>query len=214
MNIIKKHWFKIVVVMFLGYLFLQKDFSFQFNINDKTPSTKQKAKEKYTETAANDEVEKMSFLDFFTHQQANRLDKFNAIDEATKVAFVKRFGKLARDEQAKFNLPASIILANAMLQSEVGTHFLATTHNNFFAMQCYQKEDNCVTFENERFLKYESAWESFRAHSTLLSQRIKTQNADYRAWLEGMQSQLGTDENYVAALRQIIERYHLYKIDE
>ncbi len=157
-------------------------------------------------------------------------------------------------EQAKFNIPASIKLGQAALETAYGTK---VQHNNFFGIKAKAVEGaELTTLEyytleelkrnthkilskekitlhgttmyrckiKDSFRTYESAWESFRAHSLHLSNQTRyaplfTKGKDYRAWAEmiGSSKQGGvgyaTLPIYGNLLKQVIERYHLYLLD-
>jgi Mannosyl-glycoprotein endo-beta-N-acetylglucosaminidase len=82
---------------------------------------------------------------------------------STKNAYIERFSKVAKGEQKKFGIPASVLLASAMVQSCAGQTTLATAHNNHFALRCNKAlGDQSVTIARQCYRKYPSAWSSFR----------------------------------------------------
>jgi flagellum-specific peptidoglycan hydrolase FlgJ len=219
-NIIRDHWFKIALATILALFLLKKEFSFQFNMRDKKAQEKQETKTgKYTEvTNAQIEEDKLSLFNLVDLLPSghNLREDFDATAKAEKIAFVKRFGKVARDEQAKFNIPASLILAEAMLQSSVGKRDLAATHQNFFALPCgkYWKGET-VSEGTICFRHYGSAWESFRDHSVFISKSLDApKTRDYKPWVAAMSEAFGTKDEYAQLLIEIIEKYDLYLLDK
>ena len=92
-----------------------------------------------------------------------------------QLAYVKRFSKVAQTEMEKYGIPASITLAQGLLESNNGQSRLATKNHNHFGIKCFSrscKKGHCSNFSDDShkdfFRKYNSAWESYRAHSVLL----------------------------------------------
>ncbi|MCS7037509.1 MAG: glucosaminidase domain-containing protein [Saprospiraceae bacterium] len=147
-------------------------------------------------------------------------------DDAEKVnRYVERFSNVAIQEMRKFGVPASIALAQGLIESRFGTSTLAVRNNNHFGIKCFSKNcrpGHCTNLEDDHhkdfFRKYATAWESWRAHSILISTgryaRLKKYGKNYRAWAKGLE-ELGyaTDRNYSAKLIGVIERYNLHRFD-
>lgn len=144
-------------------------------------------------------------------------------DEAEE--YIRQLSATAVAEMHKFGIPASITLAQGLVESRAGTSRLARTANNHFGIKCFSKKcekGHCINFTDDThkdfFVKYPSRWGSFRAHSHLLSGRyakLKKHGRDYRKWAYGLKS-LGyaTDRTYAEKLIGIIERYELQKFDK
>lgn len=146
--------------------------------------------------------------------------------DAEKVnRYVERFSPVAIQEMRKFGVPASIALAQGLIESRFGTSTLAVKNNNHFGIKCFSKNcrpGHCTNLEDDHhkdfFRKYATAWESWRAHSILISTgryaRLKKHGKNYRAWARGLE-ELGyaTDRNYSAKLIGVIERYNLHRFD-
>jgi|AntRauTorckE5430_2_1112549.scaffolds.fasta_scaffold02664_4 flagellum-specific peptidoglycan hydrolase FlgJ len=142
--------------------------------------------------------------------------------------YVERFGLIAVAEQKKYGIPASITLAQGLLESGFGKSKMATTINNHFGIKCtpYQRKQKgkCYIFEDDtkydRFVKFESAWASYRAHSLVLqNERYKDlyalSSTDYEGWALGLQKAgYASDDSYAKKLVRIIELYELYEFDE
>jgi len=139
--------------------------------------------------------------------------------------YINRFSKIAQGEMAKFGIPASISLAQGLIESRAGTSKLAVSNNNHFGMKCFAKncaKGHCSNHTDDThkdfFRKYNNAWESWRAHSQLLAsgryEKLKRHGRDYRAWANGLQSAgYATDKKYASKLIGIIERYDLHCYD-
>ncbi len=158
----------------------------------------------------------------------------NAIDPAVRMAaisqcrdYVARFAPVAVAEMHKFGIPASIILAQGLLESNAGGSNLAQTTNNHFGIKCFSnrcKKGHCVNFADEShkdfFVRYENVWSSYRSHSKFLknSRRyahlFKLDPADCRGWATGLaKAGYATDKNYADKLLALIQNLHLYKYD-
>jgi flagellum-specific peptidoglycan hydrolase FlgJ len=140
-------------------------------------------------------------------------------------AYVVRFSKVAKDEMERFGVPASISLAQGLIESRAGTSKLARQNNNHFGIKCFSKncgKGHCSNHFDDHhkdfFRKFNTPWESWRAHSKMLAEGrykpLKKYGNDYKQWAHGLQ-QLGyaTDRTYGSKLVDIIERYKLYRYD-
>ena len=141
--------------------------------------------------------------------------------------YVKRFEKVARAEMKKYGIPASISLAQGLLESNAGESRLARKNNNHFGIKCFSKNcqsGHCSNFTDDHhkdfFRKYRSAWESYRAHSLLLqSKRYKSlldlNPRDYKGWAKGLKKAgYATDRHYAEKLIELIESLRLHQYDE
>ncbi len=139
--------------------------------------------------------------------------------------YIQRYSKIAIGEMNQYGIPASISLAQGLIESRAGTSTLAVTNNNHFGMKCFLhncKKGHCSNFTDDShkdfFRKFPSAWESWRAHSIMISTgryaKLKRYGRDYNAWARGLKSVgYATDGTYADKLIGIIERYELYKYD-
>jgi flagellum-specific peptidoglycan hydrolase FlgJ len=140
--------------------------------------------------------------------------------------YVKRFAEVAKSEMRKFGIPASIILAQGLIESNAGHSRLSKENNNHFGMKCFSKKckkGHCANFTDDShkdfFRKYETAWESYRAHSILLGGKRykhlkKLKKSDYKGWAFGLQKAgYATDKRYAKKLIHIIEEMKLYQFD-
>lgn len=136
--------------------------------------------------------------------------------------YVTRFSSVAISEQKRFGIPASIILAQGILESGVGRSHLAKGYNNHFGIKCWckGKRKDCVRMAddrpNDRFRVYKTAWESFRDHSKFLQSKSykHLRHKNYRDYAHGLKKAgYATRRTYAHDLIYIVERYNLQRFD-
>lgn len=141
--------------------------------------------------------------------------------------YVRRFKQIAQTEMAKFGIPASVILAQGILESNAGNSRLAQNNNNHFGVKCFSQNCNkghCSNFTDDShkdfFRVYQSPWESYRAHSVMIKTKhyrvlLRYGTKDYRSWSRGLKK-LGyaTDKHYAESLISTIEDLQLYQYDK
>lgn len=139
--------------------------------------------------------------------------------------YIQKFSGIAREEMQKFGVPASISLAQGLIESRAGASKLAVNNNNHFGMKCFSRncrKGHCTNFTDDThkdfFLKFGNAQQSWRAHSKLISSgryaKLKKYGRDYRRWAIGLKSVgYATDRTYAEKLIGIIERYDLHQYD-
>ncbi len=146
--------------------------------------------------------------------------------EVNTVKYIARFKKIAKEEMKQYGIPASITLAQGILESSSGTSWLARTANNHFGIKCggewygphVLKTDDHV---NECFRKYKNPEQSFRDHSEFLAKKrryaflFRLPRTDYEAWAKGLKSAgYATDPSYPQKLIYLIEKYKLDQYDK
>ena len=124
----------------------------------------------------------------------------------------------------EYGIPASITLAQGLLESNAGDSKLAVVSNNHFGIKCRKKCLGC-TCRNygddtryDMFRVFDSATESFREHSELLNTsryaKLKKHGLDYKKWAHGLKScGYATDKRYGHKLVKIIENLELDRYD-
>jgi len=125
-----------------------------------------------------------------------------------------------------YNIPASITLAQGMLESGNGNSDLAVYANNHFGIKCHNewsgptftKDDDA---KDECFRKYPSVLDSYTDHSEFLKKRpryaplFELKRNDYKGWAEGLkEAGYATDPKYTKRLLELIENYKLYNYDK
>ena len=139
--------------------------------------------------------------------------------------YVFHYKDIAMNNMKNFGIPASIILAQGILESGSGQSNLAVTANNHFGIKCYTDWKGDTAYQDddaaqECFRKYKNPEESFQDHADILSKRkryaslFSLDKGDYKAWAKGLKAAgYATDPNYPEKLINYIERYHLNQYD-
>ena len=139
--------------------------------------------------------------------------------------YILQFKDIAMGNMQKYGIPASIILAQGILESGAGRGDLALEANNHFGIKCHKDwlgesvrhDDDSA---QECFRKYSEASESYRDHALFLvgKNRYATlftyEKDDYKSWAKGLRAAgYATDPNYPDKLISYIERYNLHQYD-
>ena len=138
--------------------------------------------------------------------------------------YVKYYSDIAMDEMIQFGIPASITLAQGILESGAGKGRLAVEANNHFGIKCHDWNGKKIFHdddeEQECFRKYDNPEYSYRDHSLFLSNRKRysflfdLKKDDYKQWARGLKKAgYATDPKYPNKLIDLVERYELYKYD-
>ncbi len=138
--------------------------------------------------------------------------------------YVKYYSSIAMDEMIQFGIPASITLAQGILESGAGKGRLAVQANNHFGIKCHDWNGKKIYHdddeEQECFRKYDNPEYSYRDHSLFLSNRgrysflFDLKKDDYKQWAKGLKKAgYATDPKYPQKLIDLIQRYQLYKYD-
>ena len=138
--------------------------------------------------------------------------------------YIDRYSSLAIEQQEEFGIPASITLAQGLLESAAGTSRLAKEGNNHFGIKCHKewKGESMLRNDdapNECFRVYGNPEESYRDHSLFLKRErysplYQLEITDYQSWARTLKKcGYATDPNYADRLITIIERYSLYTFD-
>ena len=138
--------------------------------------------------------------------------------------YVKYYSSVAMDEMVQFGIPASITLAQGILESGAGKGRLAVQANNHFGIKCHDWSGPKIYHDDDEkqecFRKYSSPEFSFRDHSIFLTGRdrysslFKLKRDDYKSWAKGLKKAgYATDKKYAQKLIDLIERYELYRYD-
>ena len=140
-------------------------------------------------------------------------------------AYIDQYKDLAIAEMLKYDIPASITLAQGLLESGAGMSELARKGNNHFGIKChdwggattYHDDDE----EQECFRKYRDVYESYEDHSRFLASQpryrslFRLKRTDYKGWARGLKKcGYATSPTYANKLIGIIELYKLHKYDK
>lgn len=138
--------------------------------------------------------------------------------------YIQKYAPVALQEMQKYGIPASITLAQGLLESNAGESRLARESQNHFGIKCRRKCRGC-TCRNysdddiyDMFRVFDSAWESYREHSILLQngryKHLQKYGMDYEKWAHGLKKAgYATDKRYAYKLIQIIEFLNLDRYD-
>lgn len=139
-------------------------------------------------------------------------------------AYIQKYSTLAVEQQKKHKIPASITLAQGLLESGAGFGTLAAKSNNHFGIKCSDWQGEKVYHDDDEkgecFRKYNDVRESYEDHSLFLKNRTRYASlfnlnaTDYKAWAQGLKAAgYATDPNYANKLIQLIENYDLQQYD-
>ena len=140
--------------------------------------------------------------------------------------YIKKYNELAVEQMKSYKIPASITLAQGLLESGAGRSELARKSNNHFGIKCGSKwRGRSVRYDDdardECFRAYKNPCESYEDHSAFLKSGaryaflFKLDITDYRGWAKGLKKAgYATDPSYANRLITIIEDYDLYKYDK
>lgn len=145
-------------------------------------------------------------------------------DKSPQTAYIERYSALAVEEMYRSGVPASITLAQGLLESRYGLSELAVEANNHFGIKCHNWAGAKMFYDddkkNECFRRYASAEESFRDHSDFLRYRDRYKflfdldPTDYKGWAHGLRKAgYATDSAYPQKLIKLIEEYELHRFD-
>lgn len=139
--------------------------------------------------------------------------------------YIERFSPIAVREMNVYKIPASITLAQGILESGVGKSKLAVKSNNHFGIKCHNEWTGERTYHDddekqECFRKYKDPEESFVDHSQFLLNRgrysflFELDRTDYKGWAKGLrEAGYATDRNYSKRLIKLIEDNDLHRFD-
>lgn len=144
--------------------------------------------------------------------------------QMTQDEYITLWSNVAVEQMTIHRIPASITLAQGLLESGNGNSVLATEGNNHFGIKCSNWTGETIyvddDIKNECFRKYSSATDSYTDHSVFLK---KTRYAglfqlkidDYKGWAKGLKDAgYATHPQYATKLIDLIERLKLYEYDE
>ncbi|MBQ0117510.1 MAG: glucosaminidase domain-containing protein [Flavobacterium sp.] len=140
--------------------------------------------------------------------------------------YISKFKSIAQDNMRSHKIPASITMAQGILESGSGVGTLSMKANNHFGIKCHtdwtgpsvRHDDDAA---QECFRKYDDPADSYRDHSLFLTTRARYNSlfnldiSDYKSWAKGLKTAgYATDSKYPDKLISLIERYQLYELDQ
>jgi hypothetical protein len=144
----------------------------------------------------------------------------------SKERYIEKYKKIAVEEMKRSGIPASITLAQGILESDNGNSSLAIKSNNHFGIKCHKNWNGKKVYHdddrnNECFRKYPDAEDSYRDHTNFLmntrryNKLFEYKSNDYKNWAKGLKKAgYATSRTYAQDLIRIIEENELYRFDE
>ncbi len=231
----QRNWFKIAVAALLLYLSIKKDVRLQMNLHapEEQPAEVPAGaggviREKFTEFLLGNQpvqaplpgAEQMDIQPFRKETDFSGINALSAIAPPMKEAFIQRFGRVAKAEQEKFGIPASIVLGNALLISKSGESMQVKLGLNFFGLPCTDDwKGDKGEIEGQCYRYYESAWMSFRDHSLYIttgkfSKMRSLKDSGYSEWAQALEKAgFRPVPDYAAQVGRVIQTYQLDKWD-
>ncbi len=148
-----------------------------------------------------------------------------APERKTTEAYISEFSALAVTEMQRSGIPASITLAQAILESDSGNSMLAVQGRNHFGIKCHTEWSGSRIYKDddakdECFRVYAKAEDSYADHTEFLRTGRRYANlfslepTDYKGWASGLQDcGYATSRKYARQLTDLIERYELHRFD-
>lgn len=139
--------------------------------------------------------------------------------------YIRKYKDLAIEQMARYKIPASITLAQGLIESGAGQSELAKRSHNHFGIKCGGNWNGKTTYydddaKGECFRAYKNVRESYEDHSRFLVNRpryaalFKLKQTDYKGWARGLKKAgYATNPNYANSLIQVIELYGLQQYD-
>jgi LysM repeat protein len=148
----------------------------------------------------------------------------DSIKKKNAKAYIEKYKYIAISEMLIHGIPASITLAQGLMETEYGVSPLCTQANNHFGIKCYNWKGKTFHYNddlpNECFRKYDTPYDSYRDHSLFLRTRpwysflFELDRFDYKAWAKGLKrAGYATNPLYADGLIKRIEDYKLYEFD-
>lgn len=144
----------------------------------------------------------------------------------TKEEYVDKYKSIAVAHMERYGIPASITMAQGVLESDAGNSWLSKNSNNHFGIKCKRNWTGAtISYDDdakgECFRKYPSVEESYADHATFLDSQPRYDSifayssTDYKSWARGLKAAgYATAPDYAARLVKIIEDYKLYLLDQ
>ena len=150
----------------------------------------------------------------------------SAQERTTREEYVVKWRHLAIDNMEVYGIPASITMAQALLESSAGNSHLSRTSNNHFGIKCKSSWTGGKVYHDddakgECFRAYPTIAESYADHAEFLNSNKRYESLfaydtdDYRSWAKGLKAAgYATAPDYAERLIKLIEEEHLYLLDQ
>lgn len=238
LEFIKKSGLKVVLLVVVALVVINKDFSFSLNLQ--SPTREQAPKQPYVapqqpqgqikenkitekhqeKISSNKEPSKSSIINAAPKSNKSAFEQLKAVDKKMRESYIRRFSHVAVDEMKKFKIPASIVLAQALLNSAAGTNQVALQGKNHFNLSCENWSGDAVNFSDGTcYREFVSPWRSYRNHSKIITtgnyKHLKSLGTnDYKRWAFGIEKGgFSKEKKYAKQLVNTIELYNLNRFD-
>lgn len=140
-------------------------------------------------------------------------------------AYIDQYKDIAIEEMAQYRIPASITLAQGLLESGAGKSYLSRAGNNHFGIKSHGWSGKTIRHDDDKkqesFRAYNTVKESYEDHSKFIANRERYKSlfslniTDYKGWAKGLKAcGYATNPQYATRLINIIETYRLYEYDK
>lgn len=148
--------------------------------------------------------------------------KFTIAGPSNAVAYVEQYKRIAVAESIRTGIPASIKLAQGILESGYGGSPLAKKSNNHFGIKCGSGwSGKTVQYKGSCYRVFKNGNDAYKEHSSFLvkgsryDDLFKLKRNDYKGWAKGLRKAgYATNPKYPSILIELIERYKLYNYDK
>ncbi len=214
---------KVCIILIFMFLIFYKDLQ---NIAKGGIFAEVNRNNKHEKTNASSKPSSATPVSFGQHTNDFAPASLTELHEQQVRTYIEQYAAIAVQEMRGYGIPASISMAQGIIESRAGTSTLARRNNNQFGIKCFSRscpKGHCSNFTDDHhkdfFRIYQSPQESWREHSEfLMKNRYKNLlmcGNNYQAWARGLREYgYATDPNYDKKLIQVIERYQLYKLDK
>ena len=163
--------------------------------------------------------------DPYVAKHLRKLERSTSGLDPVSITYIRKYADIAMEEMRVYKIPASITLAQGMLESGNGQSELATKSNNHFGIKCHKGWSGSKVYHDddkrgECFRKYKYVHTSYKDHSLFLVTRSRYSTLftydidDYKAWAKGLKrAGYATDKRYPSKLINLIELYQLEDFD-
>jgi len=157
-----------------------------------------------------------------TSSSSSAATKFTITGPSNAVSYVEQYKQIAVAESIRTGIPASIKLAQGILESGYGASPLAKKSNNHFGIKCGSGwSGKTIQYKGSCYRVFKNGNDAYKEHSSFLvkSSRykdlFKLKRNDYKAWAKGLRKAgYATNPKYPSILIELIERYKLYNYDK
>lgn len=157
-----------------------------------------------------------------TSSSSSAATKYTITGPSNAVAYVEQYKGIAVAESIRTGIPASIKLAQGILESGYGSSPLAKKSNNHFGIKCGSGwSGKTIQYKGSCYRVFKNGNDGYKEHSNFLKKGSRYQDLfklkrnDYKGWAKGLRKAgYATNPKYPSILIELIERYKLYNYDK